>query len=146
MIVFTDGAAEPTNPGPAGWGWWVRDDLCDYGSLGVVTNNVAELTAIRQALTTLPTDVDIELRPDSQYAINSIGFGANWLAGWRRRGWVTSKGSPVANRELITDIVQLIAVRTAETTCRWVRGHVGVLGNERADQLAGRGAAESRQD
>jgi ribonuclease HI len=47
---------------------------------------------------------------------------------------VTKDNKPVANRELIEEILALSAGRSVEY--RWVRGHDGHVANERADMLA----------
>jgi ribonuclease HI len=95
-----------------------------------------ELAAIRAALRALRGDV--EVLSDSRYAIDCV---TKWVYGWRKSGWVTSSGSPVANRELVEDIVALCQGRTVEFT--WVRGHSGHRANERADALARQAAASA---
>jgi ribonuclease HI len=68
---------------------------------------------------------------DSRYVIDAL---TRWIAGWRRKGWRTSAGGPVLNRDLIEEI----AARQAELDVRyaWVRGHVGHPVNEVCDALA----------
>jgi ribonuclease HI len=82
----------------------------------------------------------VVVRTDSRYLIDAL---TKWVWGWRKRGWVTASGSPVANRELIEALVaaqdQLDAVRF-----EWVKGHNGDEGNERADDLARRQASAWR--
>ena len=78
------------------------------GPLGDATNNVAELTALEQLLSAAPATVPLEVRMDSQYAMNAV---TKWLPGWKRRGWKTASGGPVANRELIVRIDALLADR-----------------------------------
>ena len=49
--IHTDGAAKG-NPGPAGWAWWVNPQLWQAGGWRHATNNLAELTAVAEALDT----------------------------------------------------------------------------------------------
>jgi len=78
------------------------------GELGTATNNIAELTALEQLLSTVDPQASLEVRMDSQYAMNAV---TTWLPGWRKRGWKTAKGDPVANRDLVVRIDALLAGR-----------------------------------
>jgi ribonuclease HI len=139
ITVATDGSALG-NPGPGGWAWVRTDGSSEgYGYGGDrTTNNAMELTAIAAALRAHPTG-PITIISDSRYAIDCV---TKWVHGWRRRGWRTAAGSPVANRELVETIVGLAASR--DVTYQWVRGHAGHPANERADTLA-RNAATNRR-
>ena len=134
--VATDGSALG-NPGPGGWGWCVDSRRQASGGERHTTNNIMELVAIREALVANPGP--LEILTDSQYAINCL---TKWLPGWRRRGWKTSSGTPVKNKDLIVEIAGLLAGRAVTFT--WVRGHNGHPLNEAADLLA-RTAAEARR-
>jgi ribonuclease HI len=57
-----------------------------------------------------------------------------WIAGWIRRGWVSSKKEPVLNRDLWERLLELSGVHKIDW--RWVRGHNGHPENERCDELA----------
>jgi len=65
-----------------------------------------------------------------------------WIGGWKRRGWKTADNKPVKNDDLWRTLENMAAQHEVEW--RWVRGHAGDPGNERADGLANRGAAEVR--
>ncbi len=113
MIAACDGASKG-NPGPAAWAYVVADaegvpQRWEAGPLGTATNNVAELTALRELLESVGTAAPLEVRMDSQYAMNAV---TKWLPGWKRNGWKTSAGKPVANRELVTRIDELLGERT----------------------------------
>jgi len=132
LQIFTDGSCHP-NPGPGGWGvrlMWNggHKDVC--GGSANQTNNTMELTAILEALKARKRDVPTIIYSDSQYCINCVTV---WWPGWKRRGWLTSSGTPVQNRELIEEITDLI---TENVKFRWVKGHAGHEHNEAVDQLA----------
>src|SRR5687768_2431436 len=100
VVAACDGACK-NNPGPAGWGWVIADSdervvrwAC--GPLGDATNNIAELTALRELLRAVEPDADLEVRMDSKYAINAV---TTWLPGWKAKGWKTASKKPVANRD-----------------------------------------------
>lgn len=122
IIAACDGAAKG-NPGPAGWGWVIADaegrpERWEAGPLGRATNNIGELTALRRLLEALTPGTSVEVRMDSQYAMKAV---TQWLPGWKRNGWKTSSGQPVANRELVEEIDRLLAER--DVTFRYVPAH-----------------------
>ncbi|MER7730628.1 ribonuclease H [Streptomyces erythrochromogenes] len=122
IIAACDGAAKG-NPGPAGWGWVIADaegrpERWEAGPLGRATNNVGELTALQRLLEALAPGTAVEVRMDSQYAMKAV---TQWLPGWKRNGWKTSSGGPVANRELVEEIDRLLADR--DVTFRYVPAH-----------------------
>lgn len=125
--VWTDGACSG-NPGPGGWGWVTPDGEHGSGPEAHTTNQRMEIMAVIDALSTLPQR-PIEVVTDSQYVINGA---TKWTKGWVTRGWVNSKGQPVANRDLWERLIPL----TAGVTFRWVKGHAGHELNEAADALA----------
>ncbi|MEU2496040.1 ribonuclease H [Streptomyces sp. NPDC007883] len=112
IIAACDGASKG-NPGPAAWAWVIAGAdgevvSWEAGPLGRATNNVAELTALRRLLESTDAGVPLEVRMDSQYAMKAV---TTWLPGWRRKGWKTAAGTPVANRDLVVAIDELLADR-----------------------------------
>ena len=57
-----------------------------------------------------------------------------WIHGWKKRGWKKSDKKPVVNKDLWQQLDTLNNER--DVTWKWVKGHAGVDGNERADELA----------
>jgi ribonuclease HI len=136
--IFTDGACKG-NPGPGGWGAWLKagdheKEIC--GGEANTTNNRMELMAVIEALTALTRPCKVVLHTDSQYVQKGI---SEWIHGWKKRGWRTAAKEPVKNADLWQALDAAQARHQVEW--RWVRGHVGHVGNERADQLANRGCA-----
>ncbi len=95
------------------------------------TNNRMELTAAIEALEALTRPCSVVLTTDSTYVKNGI---ESWLAQWRRRGWRTASRAPVKNVDLWKRLDA--AAARHEIEWRWVKGHSGNSGNERADRLA----------
>jgi ribonuclease HI len=137
-VLFCDGAAKG-NPGPGGWGVVVATSDGHVVELGGTsphtTNNKMELTAAIRGLEVVSgTPGRVEVFTDSTYVIKGI---SEWIWGWRRRGWKTAEGSDVLNRELWQELDGLVSARgKGGTTWHYVRGHSGIPGNERVDEIA----------
>lgn len=140
ITIHTDGACSG-NPGRGGWG----AILAGYGETRELkggdsntTNNRMELMAAIVALETLTRPCKIILHTDSTYVRNGI---TTWIKTWKKRGWKTSAKKPVKNVDLWQRLEA--AAEIHEIDWRWVRGHTGDPGNERADQLANEGMPDA---
>jgi len=134
--IFTDGACKG-NPGPGGWGALLRyGDLEKelWGGETMTTNNRMELMAVINALEALKRPTSVCLTTDSQYVKRGVN---EWMARWKRNGWLTAERKPVKNRELWERLDR--ALSEHQVQWHWVRGHTGHPENERADGLANRG-------
>lgn len=131
--IHTDGSCLG-NPGPGGWAALMRYNDHERelsGGEAQTTNNRMELMAAIMALESLTQPCDITLFIDSQYVRQGI---TEWMANWVRRGWKTSGGDPVKNRDLWERLHA--AVQQHKIDWRWVKGHSGDPDNERVDVLA----------
>ena len=140
--AFTDGACLG-NPGPGGWAALLRAKGVERlfsGGEPDTTNNRMELMAVIQGLTALKRSCTVTIHTDSQYVMKGM---TEWLANWKRRGWVTADKKPVKNAELWRALDEQVSRH--RVSWRWVRGHAGDPGNERADQLANLGVEEARR-
>lgn len=139
--IWTDGACKG-NPGPGGWGAWLKSDAHErelWGGEALTTNNRMELVAVIEALQALKQPSEVRLHTDSAYVKNGI---TSWIHGWKAKGWLTADRKPVKNQDLWQ---RLDALRQQHRIdWRWVKGHAGDPGNERADQLANRGVGSAR--
>ncbi len=138
VTIHTDGACKG-NPGPGGWGVLlqsgeVRKEL--FGGELNTTNNRMEIMAVIEALSALKRPCHVTLYLDSEYVRKGI---TEWIAGWKARGWRTAAKAPVKNVDLWQRLDALVAGSGHRIDWRWVRGHAGDPGNERADALANRG-------
>lgn len=120
--IYTDGASSG-NPGPAGIGALLiykenRKEISQ--TIGIATNNVAELSAIRVAISHLKRhDLPVRIFSDSRYAI----------------GVLTQDWKPQANKSLVSEIKGLVQP-FADLEFIKVKGHAGIKENEVADFLA----------
>lgn len=137
IIAFTDGACTG-NPGPGGWGVVFVTPTGEVQELGgamrETTNNRMEMIAVCKLLERLHQDKrELTIYTDSAYVIKGIN---EWIHGWRRRGWKNSVGDDVLNRDLWEWMSELVSCRSAKVNWKYVKGHSGVPGNERVDEIA----------
>ena len=139
IIIFTDGACTG-NPGPGGWAAitaFPEGIVTEQGDHNPeTTNNRMEMVGPIRALAALDPDKvkDIVLYTDSTYVIRGI---TQWVWGWRKRGWKNAEGKEVSNRDLWEELSRQVArLKPVEIQWKYVRGHTGVPGNERCDEIA----------
>jgi ribonuclease HI len=138
--IYTDGACKG-NPGPGGWGAllkWGPHERELFGGEALTTNNRMELLAVIEALRALKKPSSVVVHTDSQYVQKGV---TEWMRNWKLRGWKTADRKPVKNEDLWRTLDSLLAGH--QISWRWVRGHSGHPGNERADALANRGVPRS---
>ena len=141
--IYTDGACKG-NPGPGGWGVLLRSAGHEkelFGGEPLTTNNRMELTAVIEALSALKRPCEVDLYLDSQYVRQGI---TEWIAGWKARGWRTAAKQEVKNVDLWKRLDAAVFGGGHRIEWRWVKGHSGDPGNERADMLANRGVEMAR--
>lgn len=132
--IFTDGAAKG-NPGPGGYGavLLLGDTVREIGAgKELTTNNEMELRAVVEALKIVPAEAGtVEVYTDSKYVVEGA---TGWIFGWMKNGWKTRDGKDVSHKEIWQELIELLK----QVTVDWhkVPGHVGLVGNERADTIA----------
>src|SRR3989344_3466134 len=152
IIIFTDGASKG-NPGPGGWGAVVVDSAGGVDSkvfeLGGgerhTTNNRMEIMAVIGALSYVCENLLLQIKPkneaivvylDSSYVLKGV---TKWISGWQENGWITKNKKEVLNRDLwerLQSLVTTISDDLVEIDWQLLSGHVGIAGNERADEIA----------
>ena len=139
--IWTDGACRG-NPGHGGWAYIIRaddgtEDVCyDYDPS--TTNNRMELTAVLEALRSIPEGSSAQLFSDSQYVVKGM---SQWVAGWQKRNWRKADGKPVLNDDIWKRLVEIASSRKIQWS--WVEAHAGQVENERCDALANRAIDEA---
>lgn len=131
--IFTDGACRG-NPGPGGWAAILRYKESKkeiYGAEPFTTNNRMELTAVIQALKALKEPCEVVICTDSRYVQKGI---REWLSLWKKRNWMASSGTKVKNIDLWKSLEK--EAGRHNISWKWVKGHNGLLENERCDELA----------
>lgn len=120
--AYTDGASSG-NPGPAGIGIFLRYGIHEKTIskyIGIATNNIAELEAIRVALAEIKNpELPVRIYTDSSYALGLLSLG------WK----------PKKNQDLVFSIKKSMK-KFRDLQFVKVRGHAGDHGNEMADRLA----------
>ena len=130
ITVYTDGSALG-NPGPGGYGVVLqagkhRKELSQGFEL--TTNNRMELMAVIVALESLiGSDSEVIVYSDSKYVVDSVV--QKWVFGWERKGFKKKK-----NVDLWKRFLKIYPRHKVKF--HWVKGHAGLPGNERCDQLA----------
>lgn len=134
VVMHTDGACSG-NPGPGGYGTVMqfgnhRTEL----SRGFrrTTNNRMELFAVIAGFEALKRPCAVTVYSDSKYVVDAVNKG--WARRWRANGWRRNKREKAENPDLWARLLDLI--ETHSVVFRWVKGHAGDEGNERADALA----------
>lgn len=133
VSIHTDGSCLG-NPGPGGWAALLRYGEKErelVGGEAQTTNNRMELMAAIGALEVLTEACQVTLHIDSQYVRQGI---TEWMPSWVRRGWKTTGGDPVKNRDLWERLHAAAGRHRIEW--KWVKGHNGDPDNERVDVLA----------
>jgi ribonuclease HI len=141
-LIWTDGACSG-NPGPGGWAAIVvpADGSAPVEMSGGephTTNNRMEYTAALEGLRSLEPGSSVCIVTDSRLMLDSM---TKWIHGWRKKGWKTSSGDPVKNKDLVLALDEAIG-RHSHVRWHWVKGHetgaqhAHKVLNDRADQLA----------
>lgn len=129
--LYTDGSCYPDGRG--GYAAISPDGHVVCGNAENTTNNQMEITAVARGLASLDPGQHVVIHSDSQYVVKAFTDG--WMKNWQKRGWKSSSGAPVKNREHWEDLNQEIS-RHKSVEFKWVKGHNGTTGNEAADDLA----------
>ncbi len=134
ITIFTDGASKG-NPGKGGFGIVIsyNSNVIEIGGhKDRTTNNEMELKAVVEALKVVANkDCPVEIFTDSKYVVEGA---KGWIFSWIKNGWKTKSNSDVLNKELWQELLLLLS--KVKIIWHKVPGHVGIIGNERADTIA----------
>ena len=142
ITIYTDGACSG-NPGPGGYGAILqsghnRKELS--AGFRKTTNNRMELLAVIEGLEILKEPCAVTIYSDSRYIVDAVNKG--WARRWKANGWRRNKKDKAVNPDLWDRLLTLLDTHDAQF--RWVKGHAGNPGNERADALAVAAAKSKR--
>jgi ribonuclease HI len=131
--IYTDGACSG-NPGIGGWGAYLiyGDNKREMsGSEYDTTNNRMEITAAIKGLNALKRSSSVIIYTDSVYLKDGI---TKWIFNWQKNSWKNANKREVKNKDLWISLIESAEKHRIEW--RWVKGHIGNVGNEIADNLA----------
>lgn len=149
LDIYTDGSAMNNgyDGAKAGIGVWIADgdprNLSCPLTHGCPTNQNAEMQALFVGAVVGKKALDagevgtVNIMTDSHYAIMCC---TAWIDNWRRNEWMTSNRTPVLHKEWIEAIATILDATNPLMRLVKVKGHSGIMGNERADFLATEGA------
>ena len=144
ITIFTDGAAKG-NPGPGGYGVVILQGstVVELGAKkDRTTNNEMELKAVVEALKFVSTqETTVEIYSDSKYVIQGA---TAWVFNWLKNDWKTKANTDVINKDLWMELIPLL--KKVKVVWHKVPGHVGIIGNERADTIASDFAEDKKVD
>jgi len=133
VVVYTDGGCN-LKKGVGAWAYTIQEPgkpiVEGAGPMLETTNNRMEMLAVIKALEALEIGLPILIHCDSEYVIKGV---TQWSTNWKRNGWVNSMGKPVVNRDLWEHLLDLYDLHSV--AFKHVKGHSGIEGNERVDEL-----------
>jgi ribonuclease HI len=130
IVIYTDGSSRG-NPGPGGYGVILRygDRIKEIsGGFRLTTNNRMELLAVIVALEALKSDsYPVIIYSDSKYVVDAVE--KRWLWTWEKKAFKNKK-----NEDLWRRFIPLY--KKYKIQFKWLKGHSGVIENEKCDRLA----------
>ena len=139
--IYTDGSSLG-NPGPGGWGVVVTAGDKTVKELGGyeknTTNNRMELASVISALKYISSrqglaETEVIIHADSTYVLGGV---TTWIHNWEKNGWKTANKKPVLNQDLWQELISHVRAFKGKLSWQKVKGHAGVVHNERADVIA----------
>jgi ribonuclease HI len=143
-LCYTDGSVKAGEGGPGGWGFHIRPPegapLEGWGKARDALAKVMEYQAVAEALAVLPEGAVAVVFSDNQSLVENL---SKHLGHWGANGF--SKVDPAIVAQ-VRRAHETIAARRLTLRWQWLRSHNGNDGNERADELAARGAREMKAE
>lgn len=140
--LYVDGACSNNIVGEGIGGYAIVNSagrcIFSKGALNT-TNNRMELLAVKDAiqigldlLSTFDKYNDIIIYSDSAYVVNIVN---DWMYGWAKKGWVTSKNETPKNLDIIKAMYELMVYEN-RVSVQKVKGHSSNELNNIADVYA----------
>ena len=149
VVIYTDGSCKGGKIKKCGYGVYFPDgkvhDISEPFTkrMSPYTNQRAELYAILSGMEKAFEKYEFKtltIHSDSMYSINC---SSKWITNWKKNGWKTANKSDVKNKDILKKIDKFMTKYGHKIKFEHVKGHSGIAGNERADQLANEGADRS---
>jgi ribonuclease HI len=143
-LCYTDGSCKAADGAPGGWGFVIKrhgsTPLEAYGKAQGTLAKVMEYRAVAEALLALPALATAVVFSDNQSLVENL---SKQLANWARSDFANVDPQIIDNAR---DIEACIRGKKLVVRFQWLRAHNGNAGNERADELAARGAREAKAE
>lgn len=144
FLCYTDGSCKAGEGAPGGWGFVVRPPdgppIEGYGKATATLAKVMEYRAVAEALAVLPDGAHATVFSDNQSLVETL---AKKLPVWRDNGFANVDPTILESARRIDASIE---EKSLVVEWKWLRGHNGNPGNERADALAAQGAREAKRD
>ncbi|KAJ3998742.1 ribonuclease H-like protein [Lentinula boryana] len=145
ITVYTNGSCE-NNGGEdaiAGAGIFVKDNNPLNRAIKIPnelaqSNQTGEIISIKEIAEAAPPSTGLDILSDSLTMVE--GLTRN-LREWEDKGFTN-----VANNLELQVTAARMRARRAPTKLKWVKGHAGIQGNEKADELANAGRQKDEED
>ncbi|XP_050082227.1 ribonuclease H1 [Anopheles aquasalis] len=148
--VYTDGSCEGNGQPNAAAGLGVYFDEghalnTSKPVSGRATNNCGEIQAASEAIRRAREQgvERLAINTDSKFLIDAT---TQWMPGWKQRGWTLASGGPVKNKADFMELDREMNTGNMSIKFNHVDAHSGIVGNERADQLARKGSEMYRAE
>ncbi|KAJ3925835.1 MAG: ribonuclease H-like protein, partial [Lentinula lateritia] len=102
------------------------------------TNQSGEILGIKEAVDITDEETNLTIHSDSRTFVQGL---TTHLRKWENKGFIDVENGPE-----IQATIASIRRRKADTTLNWVKGHSGINGNEKADELANEGRQKQIPD
>lgn len=149
--IWCDGSSKQMNTDfPfGGWGSYLINGEKTkelFGGQDMTTNNRMEITAVIKGLEAINVKYgcNVEIYSDSAYVVNCMTANPPWYVKWQSNGWVNSKKDQVENKDLWEHLLWVLSKfkdANLKVTFLKVKSHIGIERNEKADELANKGAS-----
>jgi ribonuclease HI len=143
-LCYTDGSCKAAPGAPGGWGFVIKlpgsAPLEAYGKAHGTLAKAMEYQAVAEALAVLPAGAKAVVFCDNQSLVETL---SKQLANWARCNFARVDSHIIDSARSID-----ASIRSKRLVVRfqWLRAHNGNPGNERADELAARGAREAKAE
>jgi len=95
------------------------------------SNTTAELLAIYKALQYMPSQANLHIKTDSEWAIKALSVN--------NMRHIDEHFTNISHANILRPIINKMRKQAGATTLKWIKGHSGIEGNKRADKLAKEG-------